>query len=973
MNSSVVMNSIYGQRINDKKAVYFSKDLPGVCNDGSVDVSDILQDTINNVVEKHGYGIVYVEEGEYLLGRTIYIPKAVRVIGYGSRRPRFILKDNADNFDKPLPNDKGGYRYLFWFVDTVVTDETSISDANPGTFYSAMSNVDIDLGKGNTNAVALRTHYAQHSFVSYMNINVNSGLAGIYDVGNELENVCIIGGQYGIVTTKCSPGWPFLMADTYFEGQKISAIKTHEAGLTIVRCNVHNVPTFICVDDEYFERLYIENCVMENVGTVMDMAMEYNSLTQIIVKNLHMDTEGILVSYRESGRKVVASKGLFDYEHGTMISDSETERNIREMLKTSKGEISKEQLLKSDLKQVPAMSEWIDVSELGMIGDGRFDNTHLLNEIIQKHRVLFFPQGDYLFTDKITMKKDTVLIGFHPFSTKFILKDNAEAYSGFGGMRPFFESAIDGSNLINGIGLDTGGRNPRAAALIWHGGQDSYINDVKFIGGHGTLVGGTGAFLSPYNESRTADADIRKQWDAQYPSLVVKNGGGTFKDIWTASTYATSGMEIIDSHIPSKVYCISLEHHQRSEIIINNSANWKFYAFQTEEEMAEGEYACPVVIRDSENIEFNMAYFFRTIFVKTSYPYCVKMYGGKNVSFNCVNNVTQMKYTFDNFMLYVSDDGAKEIRPWQAAKIIVGREFDDTYEIMETNKASIIVPDVIKEYQGFRFADGTTIDSEGNFYFVDSTDRRVYKIDGESGRLNIVLDSPIKVNSLTVDTQDNLVFVGEYIIPAEATQNGEPVVNVLPKDSYGTSYGYWYNPNAVIVAFTLSDGEIIPLEKIDMGSIKPKMIAYPGNRWRDGSDYRFVLQYKAEKAFLMPDGCSIIPCQYDLIRANNLATCICGETLYSVDEMYKRVYSVEIDEYGYASNPKVIVEQGDYCVRTDSKGNLFVGDDNIKHYSNSGDLVEVIQLSERPVSFELDQNGYVSYVATRHRVYKIKY
>ncbi|MBR3645313.1 MAG: hypothetical protein IKN54_02755, partial [Lachnospiraceae bacterium] len=227
--NNVVMDSIYIDRINDSKACYFSDELEGVKSDATVDVSDILQRAINSITEKYGYGILYVKEGEYLLSRTIYIPKAVRIIGYGKTRPKFILKDNATDFDKPFSGDKGGYRYLFWFVGLAVTDESEVEDANPGTFYSAMSNIDLELGKGNGYAVGLRTHYAQHSFISYMNINVDSGMAGIYDVGNEMENISIVGGQYGIITTKCSPGWPFAMIDTYFEGQKISAIKTHEA------------------------------------------------------------------------------------------------------------------------------------------------------------------------------------------------------------------------------------------------------------------------------------------------------------------------------------------------------------------------------------------------------------------------------------------------------------------------------------------------------------------------------------------------------------------------------------------------------------------------------------------------------------------------------------------------------------------------------------------------------------------------
>ncbi len=50
-----------------------------------------------------------------------------------------------------------------------------------------------------------------------------------------IEDVKFYGGDYGIYTTKASPGWQFMMLDTYFEGQRKAAIKTHEAGFTIVQ------------------------------------------------------------------------------------------------------------------------------------------------------------------------------------------------------------------------------------------------------------------------------------------------------------------------------------------------------------------------------------------------------------------------------------------------------------------------------------------------------------------------------------------------------------------------------------------------------------------------------------------------------------------------------------------------------------------------------------------------------------------
>ena len=262
--------SFYKEEIRDCNAVYFTEEFFNVKNDGSIDVSNELQNAIKTVVDKAGYGVLFIPEGEYLLSKTIYVPKAVRLIGYGDNRPHFILKDNAEGFNEPHPENKGGFKYLFWFVNELKENEAEIADANPGTFYSAISNINVSLGQGNEYAVAFRTHYAQHCFINHIDINVQSGMAGIYDVGNEMEDIYINGGKYGIITTKCSPGWPFVMVDTRFFGQTVGAIKTREAGFNIIRTHCVNTAKFIEVDDDYFEKIYIENSVFEDMNCILN-------------------------------------------------------------------------------------------------------------------------------------------------------------------------------------------------------------------------------------------------------------------------------------------------------------------------------------------------------------------------------------------------------------------------------------------------------------------------------------------------------------------------------------------------------------------------------------------------------------------------------------------------------------------------------------------------------------------------------
>ena len=67
---------------------------------------------------------------------------------------------------------------------TVVPFDPKIWDANPSTFYSALSNVDVEIGAGNPAATAVRFRIAQHGYLSNMDFKLGSGFAGIYQAGN---------------------------------------------------------------------------------------------------------------------------------------------------------------------------------------------------------------------------------------------------------------------------------------------------------------------------------------------------------------------------------------------------------------------------------------------------------------------------------------------------------------------------------------------------------------------------------------------------------------------------------------------------------------------------------------------------------------------------------------------------------------------------------------------------------------------
>jgi hypothetical protein len=231
--------SVYTSRPDDPQAVYLTAGDFGARGDGVADDAGALQHAIDRVQETTHRGVVFIPEGRYRLGRTVYVWSGIRLIGFGAKRPVFVLGANTPGFQE------GADRYMLWFTDERTPAGQPIADASEFTFYSAVTNIDFEMQDGNPAAVAVRFNVAQHGFISHADFHVGSARAAIEAVGNQASDIHVYGGEFGIVTAKTSPAWQFLLMDSSFSGQRTAAINTHDAGFTLIRDSFANVPVAI--------------------------------------------------------------------------------------------------------------------------------------------------------------------------------------------------------------------------------------------------------------------------------------------------------------------------------------------------------------------------------------------------------------------------------------------------------------------------------------------------------------------------------------------------------------------------------------------------------------------------------------------------------------------------------------------------------------------------------------------------------
>jgi hypothetical protein len=935
--------SFYTQRLEDPKAVY-------VAPFSNSDDTANLQQAVNRVQATTGQGIVLLAPGRYHIRDTIYIWPGIRLIGYGTERPVIVLPANTPGF-----GDASHEKVMIFFAGgrprNPKTDPSSIPDANPGTFYSALANMDVEVEPRNSGAVAVRARYAQHCFLAHMDFRLGPALAGIHEGGNVIEDVHFIGGTHAIWTSKPSPGWQLTIIDSSFEGQREAAILEHEAGLTLIRPHFLRVPTAVEIEPEWIDELWVKDARLEDIsGPAFVFGMEKSPRTEINMEGVTCRNAPVFAALHESGKIYAAPADIYEvktFSHGLHYADMRAVPEI-ETCFYAVPLTAMPPAVASDLAQLPACETWVNLRDLGAKGDGSTDDTEVFQKAIASHRAIYLPSGFYIVQDTLKLQPDTVLIGLHPGATQIIVPDGTSAYQGIGNPKALLEAPKGGSNIVVGVGLYTSGNNRRAVAALWKAGTGSMMNDVRFLGGHGTPLP-DGSRQNPYNNNHTADPNPNRHWNSQYPSLwVTDGGGGTFLDIWTPSTFAQAGMLVSDTETEGRAYQISSEHHVLNEIQVRHAAHWSFYALQTEEERGESGFALPIEIDSSHDVTFANFHSYRVISSFQPFPWAVKVSNSRDIHFRNLHCDSNSKASFDSAVYDQTYD--IEIRQHEFAWLDI---FDSALRPMPVTSSHIIArgAKVEKLAGGFLNISGGAIGPRGDFYFIDAHWQRIYCWDSSTRQLSTVSDFPLDPVNLVVDQAGNLMVI---------SYAGDGVV-------YALSTG----------------GEITPLKPEAVTDRTGKYLYLPVSDWHLNRD---SLSRPAAH-FVSPDQTTVLPAGQDFLdgatswgiksspplRSFGLNRAVPGEPFYITDESELRTWVADVNSDGSLINFRVFADQGGESVTTDSRGNVYIAAGQIYVYDPAGMLIDTIEVPERPVQLVFGgKDRKTLFIAARTSLYSVR-
>lgn len=976
-------------RLDDPKAVYLSAPEFGARGDGQADDSAAIQAAIDQAESRGHEGIVFVPAGRYRLTRTVYVWPGVRVFGFGATRPVFVLAGNTPGYQKgvgvmvmftgmrPANPPRPGFRVPFPPPGSVPPNN-AIADAGPGTFYSAMSNIDFEIGDGNPAAIAIRFHAAQHAYLSHMDFHTGSGLAALTEIGNYGEDLRFYGGRYGILTDKPSPAWQFTLVDSLFQGQREAAIREHEAGLTLIRDTFRDVPIAIDIDAHYSDQLWVKEGRFENISAaVVVISNEKSPLTEIGFENAVLNNVPTFAFFRESGRKV-AGKGpayrVGNFNYGLIVPGPGMTGSIG-MRYDALPLSSLPAPLPAAIPALPRSEDWVNVHTLGVVGDGTADDTAAIQKAIDGHRVLYFPTGRYIVHDTLTLQPDTVLIGLHPSLTQFDLPDGTPGFQGVGAPRAVILAPAGGANLMSGLGVSTGGINARAVGVLWLSGAASLMDDVRLLGGHGS--GG-----NPYNINHTADPDLRKRWDGQYPSLwVTHGGGGTFANIWSPSTFAQAGFHVSDTKTRGHVYQLSVEHHVRTEIKFDHVENWDLDAPQTEEEAGESPECLSLELSWSKNITIANYHAYRVTRSHAPFAAAVRLYHSSDIHFRNVHVNAE-----SGFGTCDANGCGTFLR---ASKFPYENAIEDVTRHLEVREREFAVLDipgapaapgrgskVQKLEDGFYSISGAAVDAAGKLYFVDHREQRIYGWSAAEG-LTIERDQPLDPVNLAFDKAGNLLVLSSAgargtVYSFKPGSPGDQIVELAPEKTKPRP-----GARAILPVNYWNNGEFA--NQLDFESLTYTTLA---EMFR-----RDVSTPRAEQ-YVSPDGSVFLPANRvfqqgppdytgwrfsDNLDTHGFTGAAVRDRVFVSNESEDITYSGLVGADGALSDLRAFAPRGGESVAVDRSGNVYVANGQIFVYSPAGSEIARIDVPERPLDIVFGgPDRRTLFILAHHALFSVK-
>ena len=249
-----------------------------------------------------------------------------------------------------------------------------------------------------------------------------------------------------------------------------------------------------------------------------------------------------------------------------------------------------------------------------------------------------------------------------------------------------------------------------------------------------------------------------------------------------------------------------------------------------------------------------------------------------------------------------------------------------TGKVFGQEAGSVIAKDakVVKLAEVFSFTEGPACDADGNVFFTDQPNNKIYKWSVD-GKLTVFHDSPGRANGLYFDREGNLWACAD--LKNELWKIGpDGSVAVIIKDYQGKKLN---GPNDLWIS---SNGGLYLTDPF-----------YKRNYWQDHETIEQPGQYVY---YLSPQGTSLTPVVTDLRQPNGIVGTPDGKTLYVADIGGRKTYRYAIQPDGTLTDKSLFCETGSDGMTLDEEGNVYLTGQGVTVFNAKGQQIEQIPIAE---------------------------
>lgn len=223
----------------------------------------------------------------------------------------------------------------------------------------------------------------------------------------------------------------------------------------------------------------------------------------------------------------------------------------------------------------------------------------------------------------------------------------------------------------------------------------------------------------------------------------------------------------------------------------------------------------------------------------------------------------------------------------------------------------------------FKFTEGPSADKEGNVYFTDQPNNKIWKYD-VVGQLSLFMEDAGRANGTYVDNQGNLVVCADEhqelwsVSPAKK-------VEVLIKDLNGKHLN---GPNDLWID--------------QKGGIYITDPYYQRNYWT-----RKAPELERERVYYLPKGKKKLLMVTDAPqKPNGIVGTKDGKTLYVSDIGGNKILKFAINKDGTLSGAETIINQGADGMTLDALGNIYLAGKGVTIFNSKGEQIGHIAIDE---------------------------